>query len=340
MQHLPDLAGVDLGRPEVLGQREPRLARRAAQRYGCRFRDERAEPRDRPQRRAGAREGEQLLGQIARTERRGLGRLQRLCDVGQVRGALPRHAHEAEDGAQQVVEVVTEAAGHDAERLEPLDTAKLALQRLLGGNAIGDVGRHADQSLDLAIACRARGDPRLEHRVADHGGHGHRGPGQELGHQLLEAAERGKHVEHPLADDLRGIDADRVERRATREREAALAIHDPQRDRRVGHHEAQQTQLSLALAELRFELGQSCDQRLGIQVGRLGHGRLAPLWMPGSGALPSERGHVVHVSPLHRSGTPRNRTLTIWRRSRAVQARRGARANHWPRAVSVRDGGG
>ena len=85
-----------------------------------------------------ARVGQQLPAQVGRANRHGLDLIDVFAESARNRQLEAHQADVAEDAGQQVVEVVRDAAGQDAQALQLLRVQQLALEQAavaLGGDA-------------------------------------------------------------------------------------------------------------------------------------------------------------------------------------------------------------
>ena len=162
-QHLLDLGGVGVHPQRLLAQMH--IDRSAGRQGGAQQRDgffeHRLQGLNHQVVRLAAAECEDLLHQAARPA----ARLAHLLEPGLRRVAgfdfLLGQCEVAENGAEDVVEVVRDAAGQCADGLHLVGFAQLRFVPLtfaLGAPAVGDVGRLHDKTIDLTGAIFHRGD--------------------------------------------------------------------------------------------------------------------------------------------------------------------------------------
>ena len=160
-QHLLQLSGVGFHPQRLVGQRgvQVRRGRQGGPQQGSRLVDHRPQPLHHQRVQLAPAEGQDLLHQTARAQAGLLDLLQ--ADPGAVlrRQVNLRQGHIAQDGRQDVVEIVGDAAGQGADGFHLLRLTQLPLQRaqvLLGLTGFGHV-LHGTLQGDDAPARVARG---------------------------------------------------------------------------------------------------------------------------------------------------------------------------------------
>ena len=276
---LVELRGVDLDRPQAgIGMQlhDHLLAQGPAQHAGD-LRQALVEVDHRRLQRLLAREGEQPARQLGAAQRA----VQRfLDDLALPRvGLLHRDVEIADDDAEQVVEVVRDAAGQLADRLHLHRLAQLLLDRLALGDVLGVAeqifriaGLVLDRHLDgaqQALALVAGGD-RLFRRDLDLAGLQH---GAILGDEMVGLVP-GEEIVVALAEILAAAVAEQLLARAVEQHEAAVGerLHE-QHARQVVDHRVEEAGGLLQLLDHVLLVAHMLDAgvRLLLQAHDLGH---------------------------------------------------------------------
>ena len=156
--HLADLARIDFRRPQIGAEQELASAVRAAQREADRVLDEFADRRGLLNRRAAAGEGQELLRQITRAQRGVLRVVQPRRHLVVRREEQGSEGDVSDDRGEQVVEIVRNPAGEQAELFQGLGFASLGFVAL----TLGDVAENQHHAGDFIFAVANRGGDLLD----------------------------------------------------------------------------------------------------------------------------------------------------------------------------------
>ncbi len=155
---LADLAGIDFRGPEFFAEGEFAPALRAAEGEADGVLDEFGDGGGLLNRRAAAGEGEELLGEIARAEGGVLGVVQAAAHLVVRREDEGGEGDVADDGGEEVVEIVRNAAGEQAELFQGIGFASLGFIAL----TFGDVAEDKDDADDFVLVIANRGGHLLD----------------------------------------------------------------------------------------------------------------------------------------------------------------------------------
>ena len=178
LHHAADLALVGVGRPEVRRQVERGLHLRTMQRKGGHLAHDGVEPHRGAHRFPALGKREELLREIARPQRRLLRRAQARGGRRVGRDVELGERQVAHDRREDVVEIMRDAAGEDADGLQPGRADQLLLEAVL----VGHVAKHEHgpdhlavdgmdgrtTALDHAALAGARDEPGLRRQVHHH----------------------------------------------------------------------------------------------------------------------------------------------------------------------------